>query len=1548
MVLAVLMTGLSVAWYARTAQKETEAKEARIAGLAAAEEGDWPLALRKLSRAVAQDKSDFEALLVFAEARSRVPEVNNRHLATSMNLFDRACDLGRSNGVEPEKLRTALSGLARMELANNAIARLLATSRELLEIDPENTDALNYLYGISRARSNFLPSFSREDQQRLDMSFKEAEDLELSLLRRGKRTDLEWISAMRKYDDDSALRWALENVVIDPGSMEQRQKLISVLREGGSVDLQIGRTGDRDGTETPLKLAQLWLEDAGEHLGMLHVLLAYEYLQEDNRAECESNLEKAEALGFDRPEPMLMAMRLRESLGDPASLQLARKLLQDAEQIAMADPGVAIQIADKYWNEGRSGKAMSLLARARENGDDYDRIRIAARGMMLLALDRSDSVDDQIVVVGGLLDSGDVPAEYRDLIREVVKLVGISRIDNPDQEDILEALSFSSASQDPLIQALFGDILAKAGFTQLAIDSWKKAAQYSRYQSVPIGSRLIRGLLRSQYVDQAFEEAVKFVSATKSTVLAARLAEAWMLLNAAGIDPKDVVPQFTGWESPLELLKMCQEVMQDDNFILPLLLKAGLVEDREDVIEEVIARATDEENPLGVSMLLNVARMLSESGDDSAPLVLKRIKSMDEYESYRNSVAVTEAAMLRRMGRPAEALALIEDLVIDNDEESVILLGLERLEYDLAVEQDTAASLDAMLAFDLDLPMFKRLHQIALLSGNAEVSNRYVDKAFSQFGVTSAAYVAAFANNALAFEDPETDKGGSAIRSAIVLADPLVDARRADAELQLALVNLLLASNPPQITRAIEVLGIMTQEMPGRFDLAIQYIELLQRDGRFDEANDELRRLSERRDSAPDGIRRRIPLLLAGQGDLSKVKDSLCELAEETGLARDLLACAKACLAAGDSDRGDSILTDLLLDPERSAEVDITVASRLATKGSGSEAVQLLEDSQVFPSDIRKDIALASLVLGLMETAKQPEGKAAWWQRLTEVLAGWDPDDELDATKTSAKALADLEVIRAMSHLKGPKHTRDPAKANAALLRAVQLAPQSAGILNRNVTIRLADADLKDTAVDAIERLAEVEPDQAGLSRLLYDLEYSSDPAASDIGNLVERARIVVDGNPRDKVAYSLAIDIYGKALNQAIIDADMPMVDRRSQELLDLCELAVSRFPSDQRFPVILSRIHQMEGDLGTALSSAREGQRRAGEAANISNAMPIAAIEMKMGNFRGVVDVLAPYRDLMEAKPTAVPAGTRLLLQALICSGQVDAAWSFFQIARRNGGLSIQDWYVGIESASPSIAMQAALRSMPESDPGPERLPLIGALLAVQRKNPNPTLRSMIAEQLDVLQDSGSSANLTRIQVALLTMSLDDDTEPISVVRRYVELMKSIPPGFVSKLESIAALSEEEFQKQRIDLEPVLKYRNITVMIMNNGAAVAADAVLRGGLDGNRSEKQELMEIAGDYANVLAKLVPAAPEVLDTRAMVSMMQGDDMKAVELARAAVDTAPMNPGFRFTLAKAMRENGMGARAVEQAKLALRILRGESSTNLEVVEELESFIKQGRG
>lgn len=1495
----VVLVGLaSGAWFVQQSIKDARAVEARRVGLAAAAEGDWETALPNLSLAMSRNQDDLEALLVFAEARSRVPEANNRHLAAAMNLYTRATELAARPGVTEDVQRQALGGRARMELANRAIVRLEETSQEILDLDPTDREALDYLFEIKKIRGEYLPDSS-------------------DLIVRGDRTDVSWLQALRDAEARAALRWALERLVLDPSNLDRREQVLGILREGGSEDLQLMRDGAL--RESTMDLVRAWATDSGADDPMPRLLLALEHLRRNEVDEARIAIDDAEAIGITDPALLLRAVTIREALQTPDDLVKARSLLQRAEEAAMSSPAVAMNIAIRHWNAGRTDDAFRVLdavAEAEANTDAERRMDVVANAALLAVLDARSDAEDRVSTLRDGLAVATLEPEVRELLRQVAEIARVTRIERPTEDDMQAAQTAAAAlPTNPLVQTAFGDVLSRAGLQSLANDAWTRAGEMVGQRSLPIGRRVVRGSLDDQSVTEAFRQAVRYAGGTQSLASVMSLIEAWIALEAAGLEAREVEPRFTDYERPLDLVRQVLADVEasggETAGLLPLLAETGIRAGEPSNARDAIDRAIRDETPTPV--LLRLAGIDQANDLGRADAILDRLRQQAASDFEQDQIAVLDAARLRRDGRADEALALIRARFGDRtDDDGRRFLGLELLDHAVA----TNGPIDEAVAILVDVPtserVLRRVQRVAIARGASEASLAVVDRARTQHGADSVPTILAEAEHVLGFESDDPDS----VRRAILRADPLVSAGTGGADLEMGLVRLLQMSEPPQTARALDVLRESVRVRPGRFDTAVLLIDLLQQAGRFDEAAEQVQALYRRRSAAPPEIQRLIPTLIAGQGDERLVAESACELAARTGRPLDRLECVRARYAAGDQTEADAMLDELLAEPGHPFAVDIDAAARLVRRGDQDGAITLLRGSTAFPTDLRRDLALAGLLLQLER-----------WADLSAVL------DELGS---EGEQSAEAGLIRALLQLNGPD--RDPSAARLTLDRAIELAPADAGVLRRNATIRLSDPELRESARDAIDLLATIRGNEAELMRLAFD--------ASPDGNRftpapehVVRALALVRAQPTSRPAWVLALEILTAAYEQAFTDMDVTASTRLAEQLVEVAEGAVGRFPADTAFPAQLSQIHLALGDEADALAAAREGLLRAGDAARLGNAIPVAFVELRMGRPEAAVRTLEPFRGEIESGADARPRGWEILFGSLLRIGRVDEAWSVFEArrsARESGGLV--PWLVNAEQTEPAVARAAVERAMATLPPGPARLPVVGALVSVYRRTGDASVRATIESMLDEI-GAGQVNPALAMQLAFSRLGLDDQSDPAGTISGYAALVDGLPTGTVDRLKRFESLTQAE----RAEVAPIA---NVAIMSLNNFAAVTASAALDGRIE--PSVAAPMLERAARVADDLGAIVGDSPEVLDTRALVALALGQGAKAADLTRTAIRSAPQRAGFRFTLARALRLEGRNEEAAVQAREALRLHRREDLPDEDAIAEIQRFLESVQG
>lgn len=1492
----LVVVGLGVGtWFVQQSIKDARAIEARSAGLAAAAAGDWEAAMRELGLAVARDQDDLEALLVFAEARSRVPEPNNRHLITAMSYYTRATTLASRPGIDQETLGRALSGRARMELATRAIVRLEETALAILEIDPADVEALDYLLEIKKVRGEYLPEST-------------------DLLVRGERTDLAWLQAMRDAESGVALRWALERLALQPTSIDRREQVLGVIRDGGSEDLQLLRDGEI--RESTTDLVKAWVAEAGPNDPMPWLILSNERLRRNELDGARAAADVAETIGMRDPMLLLRAVSIRESLRTSEDQARAQNLLEQAEQAVQSDPWAAMNLAIRHWNAGRSEDAFRVLDAATAESDtkalsEDQRADVLANAALLALLDDRDDLDARVAVFRELLESTTLDPGVRDQLQQVSEILRLGRLDRLGEVDFaVMQTAISTMQGNPLVQTAYGDILARTGYQTLANEAWKRAGELVGQRSLPIGRRGVRGLLDDQSVAEAFRQAVRFAGGTQTLASVISLIEAWLALDAAGLTAREVEPQFTEYDSPLELAQKVFEESEasdeDSDLILPLVAEAAIRGGKPDLARAMIDRAVARKASAPVLLRLAAISQSYDLGRDDE--LLERLRAQAESETEKDRIAVLEAARLRRAGDPEAAMTLIEVRFADRaDAAGRRLLGLERLDHAMAIDGPIDEAIALLLSVATEEKVLRRVQAAAIERGDLEASLAVVDRARELFGTDSVPTILAEAEHVLGFEADDTDS----VRQAVIRVDPVVSGGTGGAPLELALIRLLMASDSTQLERSIEVLRESVRSRPARFDTVVLLIELLQRAGRFDEAQEQVQKLYRRRAAAPPEIQRLMPALLAGQGDDELVAASVCEIAEQTGRPLDRLECARARYRSGEFAEADRILDGLLADDKRPFEVDIEVAARFVRRGDPDAGISFIRTSSVFPSDLRRNVALASLLLELQR-----------WQELATLLAELGPDGD-----TSAEVC----LIRAILLLNGPD--RNPSAAMLALDQAADLAPDDPGVLRRNVTIRLADTEVRASARDAIDLLGRLRPDEAELMRLAYDASPTGERFMPTAEHVV-RAQTLVSMQPTSRPAWVLALEILGAAYQQALVDADTTLTARRGEAWIAIAEGAIGRFPGDSVFPAQLSRIHLALGNIDDALAAAREGVRRAGDGVRLANAIPVALVESRTGDYAAVLRTLEPYRQEIENGPDERPQAWQLLFTALLRSGRVDDAWTLFQArssaSEPNGLLP---WLVAAEGALPQAARAAVDLAIMTVPPGPARLPVVGALGSVYRRTGNAEVRSRMETLLDEIAAS-STEPAVAMQVELTRVGLDEQVDPIGTIDRYAALVDRLPAGTIDRLKRFETLTSAERQQ-------VAPIANAAIMAMNNFAAVTAVAVLDGRVEPDQAAA--VLTKASMVADDLGEIVGDAPEVLDTRALVALARGDGSKAVELANTAIRAAPQRADFRFTLAKGLALVGESVKAEVQAREAIRMHRRVPEPDEESIADIQGFL-----
>lgn len=192
---AVLVVGLVTLVLVRGTAQDHRIADAREEGLAAHAAGDYETALRLLSVYLSSNRTDVEALVAFADTRSKIPVENNRHVLEAIGLFHAALER------EPDNFK-AMSGLLHMYERTRRRVELRELAERMLSIEPNDIDALR-LRGFTAYREGDY-ELAMEDSNRLielQPDRVEWRNLYLQVLRAQNRPLNELLEVCQQWDE---------------------------------------------------------------------------------------------------------------------------------------------------------------------------------------------------------------------------------------------------------------------------------------------------------------------------------------------------------------------------------------------------------------------------------------------------------------------------------------------------------------------------------------------------------------------------------------------------------------------------------------------------------------------------------------------------------------------------------------------------------------------------------------------------------------------------------------------------------------------------------------------------------------------------------------------------------------------------------------------------------------------------------------------------------------------------------------------------------------------------------------------------------------------------------------------------------------------------------------------------------------------------------------------------------------------------------------------------------------------------------------------------
>ena len=1490
----MVLAGFLVRQYQQSL-RDQRAVEAKEIGLQAAASGDWKLALAELSFALSRFQDDIDILLVFADARSRVPTENNAHLGSALNLYIQAVQLCRNSELPREKMIMAMEGRGRLESRLGQISRLQKSSLELLEVDQGNIQALEQLQAIKITTGNLLPGAVGE-------------------MIRGDRTTEKWLEALRAGGDESALRWSLEKLMVDRESEENFNMVLEILFAGKSSEVQQAQLGRVQ--ESAGDLLEKWKVE-GALSGRLADLFATRLMIRENRQdEALVLLTQIELEDEINPRTLLLAADLHGAFSNQESRRQTAELLARASEIVVGQPKLIFEVAMRNWNSGRAKECFELLDEGIEliAGDES----VLIKTLLLVTIGGGDRMQEWRGGLDKLLQDPSLSAVDYEQVGMLEKVWKFKESDEIDSEEIKTLCgNLGKRVSEPLVLCLLGDLAFDAGLMELAVDAYQNASRVMGGFSVPISRRLISSLQREERHVEAFRNATQLANFSNTVLGLSTLAKAWVRLESAGISAADVIPMFGDNSSPRQLVLRIKAEIEasegDTEFLQPVMVRAILLE-----VGRVEAEA--KLNELLVSgVRLQIAGQLvgvaTEKRLEILQSTIEYLESQDEYAELKDAITEVMAMRLQDKGDLEGAVGLLKQRLAGRDDQFANrLLGFGLLLLATSDQDFASEGFERILASELKARDIERLTRAAIQFDDAATALRIVEKVKSEFGVGSREMAIAGGLYAIAFLIQDEGE----VVKAIGRIDPIVSAGMSGIVIDVVLARLL-TEGPRSIknrVRAIEVLMGTVEQHPEHLSSLLFLINLLQDDLRFAEANDLVTQAYRLRVGASKSQRAEIANVLSKQGRTEELAKSICELARLTGRVEDLFRCFQIQLDLGNIVEADRLLDELSARPESMPGIAIAVAERLRRKSEPEEAIESLKSSTAFVSELDRQIAIATLLM-----------KIENWEDAVAVLR---------TTGAQLDRSGEGQLLLAISLLEEP--IRDVVASKAALDRVAELFGDKPGFLRRVASIAMADPDLRSDARAYIDLLGDVASDQAEVMRLADDLYRLPAGAIMPLA-MQERGRQLTRRENTPAISWGLYLDILSQAFTRSRALGNLDEADRLTSLLQEESSEFLNQFPNN---PLPLRRQSQillLLGDPENAALSARGALNETLRKQTLGDIQLLARAEFLAGHYDLVLSVLSPFRREIEKAPDSRPASWQLLFSSLLLDGQVEEARRL--LAARSFPEGEADrwyvWFAATEQASADVALQCASVAMQELLDANQKIVLAGVLNLVFNKEKDERLLETAREILSAVeQEVGSEAILFRAMAARVDLLANVDMRK-SITEARVGF-EQIPPSIFNLLQRMGDLKDAERDIAEEYFLPVC-------IFLNNFIARASDFVIAG--DGSASEAASMLASCEEAELTLQKLLPNNLDVIDTRARLKLAQGKLQEALKLAAIATKGSPGSAAFQLTRAEVLLALGNPRAAGDTARYALRLAEYEPSISEKIVDQINVVIEKCR-
>ncbi len=881
LIVATLVLASAVAAFqiAQSVQQRRAVAQARTEGLAAYQRGDLDQAISKLSYVFQYKKDDLEVNTTFAEARSRVPLPDGKHLVEAATYYTKhglsLLDADPSIANADARRREIHHRLLKLNGQLGLEFELVQTADRILVDEPDSIDAI-----AAKAEAAFLD---------------------------------------REFDNAAALTDRL--IVLDADNLNWRRLRLEIEQSRGTPDHE------------RLDLCRQWTDEY-ERDGRFHLLTAGVLVEMDRLEGARAELEVVASRGVPSREVLERAVMLLDLMGLPDQ---ANELLS-ATQTNFPDQYWVREVSvRRLWRANRLNQALAELEQAQTELNELSPGLQRLKVLTLICARRAGEAQQALAPL--IEASTKDPARDADRAWAAAVNAALDPV-QANWRDGMQAIgkALALSPNDPVLHYLVGDACLRVGEHSQAVQSYKLAHELDP-DWMAAGIAYGEALLAVGRIHDAHQVSRIVVSRAPHGSLPPLIlyARAHLALREIGSGSQLAADDAELDRDLIETLVEVNEQLPCHPQVVPLLAQAFVQFDQRDHAAQLISFVAQDERATA-PLFLTLAELSFRRGLNAEQLLLDRAQAI---AGISLPAALLQARVLAAHGDPDGGLAIIDRAIASSmlDENQTQAAACDRAAYLLQAGHPQAKSTCEYLVERY--PESAPVQQFVLSQQDLWSDSDLVARAMANLrrilGNQSHQVRLAEANFFIRHHANNQSLLAKAVGR---ISDVLGQSSDSLAALSLMAEASLLGERP-DIERSIECLQRAASLYPGEPTHQVRLIALLQQRGDFDRAGHYLRTLARLSSLYPQMQSTELRLLQA-QGDFESALVRAAAIVTESSPPPDQLIYAAIQHGAGNVAQAENIYERLLERQDPSPLVRVQAADFYAATGRFERGLDLL------------------------------------------------------------------------------------------------------------------------------------------------------------------------------------------------------------------------------------------------------------------------------------------------------------------------------------------------------------------------------------------------------------------------------------------------------------------------------------------------------------------------------------------------------------------------------------------------------------------------------